>query len=223
MIFELGREAPLREAALRAAPGIEQLLRDAGFKPNENTVTPPGQRDFYEWYFAYGAILRPARVLEIGVFGGASMFSLCAGAGSGVVHKAWLLDDESGIGRVCTLDGAAIAVRRHAREVTVLKEDSQRIGRLASRIGDQTLDVISIDGDHRVGPCYHDLRITLPHLGENGHVICDDGNWPWVQDAVSDFLAEHPDLTAFRVNTFTGTIVIHRKGHEPRCPLMVKP
>jgi hypothetical protein len=226
--MNLPASSPLRTLKNAAAPTIEKWLTGLGFVWTKEDasctlVTPPGQRDFYEWYYAYGQLLKPRRVLEIGVFGGASITSIVAGA-AGSVEYVQLVDDES---KGCGLDEACTRLRKvlPTAPIAILKEDSQRMAKLPVDGG--PFDLVSIDGDHRVGPCYHDLRITLPHLAPEGHIIIDDGKWPWVRDAVADFVGDHsatlvPGLHEIFVDTYTGTRILHRGGdHLDRCPLLV--
>jgi hypothetical protein len=215
-VKEPSPDSRLCRFAYRARTGILQLLRQYGLLSSE-IVTPSGQLDYYEWYWAYGEILRPRNVLEIGVLGGGSMVALCAGADQHV-RRVTLIDDESD---KRSLSQAADRIRKAAGpncEVVQSKQDSQRLHRIDTNV---MYDVISIDGDHRVGPCFHDLRLTLPALAPNGHIICDDGNWPWVVQAVSDMMHLRSDLNALHVNTFTGSIVLHKCGNA--CPLLEEP
>lgn len=218
IIPSLNEDSPLISLARLSKNTVAALMADNGFEARKTTVTPEGQHDYYEWYYAYGKILQPKTVLEIGVFGGGSMFALCAGAGD-CVERVDLVDDESD---QRPLGEAAGRVRRTAKNVIEHVQDSQRVARLKDVVGEGPFDVISVDGDHRVGPCYHDLRIALPLLAEDGHIIVDDGNWPWVKQACEDFLDDSRTLDAFHVNTFTGTIVMHRAGaeHAGCCPLI---
>ena len=214
---ELPADSFLRVIAREVAPHAHEMLTP--FVPWHRRAVEPTELDFYEWYYAYGRLLKPQTMLEIGVLGGASVVAVCLGAGSSLC-EVHLIDDESHDRRESLAD-AANAVMRAApcAQVSMFREDSQRLARLPA--GPQ-FDLISLDGDHRVGPCFHDLRICLPRLAEDGHVLVDDAQWSWVQEACDAFTAVHPELDDLFVATKTGTRVLHRAGeHLLRCPLLI--
>lgn len=219
----LPETSPLRVAAREVVAQIDALLEPV--VPWYKRVTERGVHDYYEWYYAYGRILRPRSILEIGVLGGGSVVALCLGAGEGMVRQVHLVDDESASEKWKLAD-AATAVRAVAPacEVTIFAGadagDSQRLAVLPAG---PVFDVISIDADHRVGPCYHDLRISLPRLAADGHVLVDDAQWSWVRDAVDAFTADRPALDDLFVATKTGTRILHGSGeHLLRCPLLAE-
>lgn len=213
---DLPQDSPLRYVVVDVAPRINELL--APLVPWHNRAVEPTEGDFYEWYFGYGAVLRPRIFLEIGVLGGASIVALCLGAGSVVGHVV-LMDDESH-DRPVSLADAEDSVHRVVPRARIesFKEDTQRLAQLPPG---PLFDLISIDGDHRVGPCYHDLRICLPRLAPEGHILVDDAQWCWVKDACDAFLCAHPELDDLFVRTKTGTRILHFGGdHLQRCPLL---
>lgn len=214
---ELPADSPLRSIAREQAPRVNALL-DPYVLWHKRAVGPT-EEDFYEWYYAYGRLLRPKTMLEIGVLGGASVVAACLGAGAGALREVHLIDDESHDRRESLADAAdAVSLAAPCAAVSYFREDSQRMARLPP--GPQ-FDLISVDGDHRVGPCYHDLRISLPRLAADGHMLVDDAQWSWVQEACDAFVREHPELDDLFVRTKTGTRVLHATGeHLSRCPLL---
>jgi predicted O-methyltransferase YrrM len=206
----------------------EDVLRiftkyDLKWLPNDqgSVVTNPEQFDFYEWYFAYGRILQPKTILEIGVFGGASILFLCLGSGTSPSFIQ-LVDNQT---YPHLLQNAVERIRKVADTAVIdaLLFDSQRLPSLANSAGVQ-FDIVSIDGDHRIGPCYHDLHIAAPNLAADGHILCDDARHEDVSSAIDRYLSEHPELADLYVETLTGTRVLHRRdnGHLERCPLITR-
>lgn len=224
---DLPSDSPLHALAAAAGAQIDDLL--APVVPDADRVDRP--RDprcrggYYEWYYAYGRLLRPATILEIGVLGGGSVASLAIGTHEGQrdLTNIWLVDDRShdGGSSAVALSTVADRVRRVVPGSCIMRtfeEDSQR---LAALLPGPLFDVISIDADHRIGPCYHDLRISLPRLAPDGHILVDDAQWTWVRDAVDAFVADHPHLDDLFVATMTGTRILHLAGeHLDRCPLL---
>jgi len=210
--------SPLRAAKAAAVETLAPLLN--AIVPQEGRIATPG--DYYEWYFAYGEVLRPKTVLEIGVLGGGSAASLVLGAGGEncSIEHFDLIDNESHDQQAVPLALAASRVTRAAGgkfRANAYLLDSQRLRALPDG---PLYDLISIDGDHRTGPCFHDLRISLPRLAPGGHILCDDAQWDWVKWAVDDFVAEHAWLDDLFVATHTGTRVLHSMGHIGECPLL---
>ena len=211
-LHDIAHGVSIQVPELLASNGLVWGPGDAG-----NIVTQPGQLDYYEWYYAYGRLLAPKRIVEIGVYGGGSVALVCLGA----VNPPALIEliDNESYGS--SLAEVSERLRKIAPEclIVAIPEDSQRLAELPVP-AEGRFDLVSIDGDHRVGPCYHDLRITLPHLTQDGHILVDDARYPWVRDAVTAFVADHPELHEIYVETFTGTSILHRENHIDRCPLL---
>jgi predicted O-methyltransferase YrrM len=202
---------------------VLQIFLKYGLKwlPNDHgsVVTNPEQFDYYEWYFAYGQLLQPKTILEIGVFGGASVLFLCLGYGTSP-DFIQLVDNQTyphllkdAVDRIRTVADRAV--------IDAIMFDSQRMPSLPNSANVQ-FDIISIDGDHRIGPCYHDLHIAAPNLAADGHILCDDARHGDVSSAIDRYLSEHPELADLYVETLTGTRILHRQdnGHLERCPLL---
>lgn len=196
-IRDLPDSSPLRAFARAGADRTYAVLQDADLAWHP---------DYYEWYWAAGALFRPRRVLEIGVYGGGSTLALVHGARSvgHTLDEIVLIDNEDD-GRPLEAARARVAAAAPTATVRALREDSQRLAELPGR----GYDLVSVDGDHRVGPCYHDTRLALAALAPGGHVVCDDGSWPWVRQALDAFLAERPHLRGDFVRTKTGMIIVH--------------
>jgi predicted O-methyltransferase YrrM len=60
----------------------------------------------------------------------------------------------------------------------------------------EPVDMVFIDGDHRYQGCLDDLRNWYDLLRPNGHLVLHDCylGKHGVQDAVADFMGEHPEL-----------------------------
>lgn len=218
----------LEEFAQSLSSAVPRLLEDYGLywasNDDGNIITKPGQLDYYEWYYAYGRLFLPRRILEIGVYGGASVLFACLGAADGQRQPelVQLLDNEQY--RRSTKEAASrIAQVASGCRFVTLAHDSLALTELPVPEGG-SFDFISIDGDHRSAACYHDMRISLPHMTPDGHILVDDGRATMVEVAVKDFVSDRPFLyETFVEGTFTGTRILHRKdnGHPERCPLLV--
>lgn len=212
----------LHAAAVAAATTIGDLL--APIVPENDRVDGPGHGPggYYEWYYAYGLVLRPTTLLEVGVLGGGSVISTALGARDAgcAMTTVWLVDDGSDARSVplSVVSNRLRSILPPSCIVRPIEEDSQRMRSLPPSA---PFDIISIDADHRVGPCYHDLRISLPMLAHDGHVLVDDAQWSWVRDAVDAFVADRPHLDDLYVETMTGTRILHFAGeHLDHCPLL---
>lgn len=198
--------------------------------PASDIVTPDAMANYYEWYAAIASLLKPKNYLEIGVYGGGSAIATALGAGE-ALKEIVLIDNESD-GRKM-LD-AIDRIKKMTRATIVgfcgeHEGDSQRMYRLpASSHGVDGYDLITVDGDHRIGPAYYDLRLALERLAPGGHIIVDDYNWPWVTKAVDMVLSDEIVLAdgmvlsddseaAHSICTFTGTAIIHPWCTEKSC------
>lgn len=64
-------------------------------------------------------------------------------------------------------------------------------------------DVLFIDGDHSYEGCTADIAKWYGGLAKNGHMIFHDSHKPGVQDAIADFITEHPEAQVL-LNPFMG-------------------
>lgn len=223
---DLPADSALARAAAAIAPQIHDML--APLVPQSDRTTKPGELGYYEFYYALGQLLRPASFLEIGVLGGASACAVALGAGSSL-RDVVLLDNEShDDGKqavpLSTAMGRVLAANPQPM-VTCHPVDSQRLSAIPSAFFSGQFNLIHVDGDHRVGPCYHDLRITWPRLELFGHLLVDDANWSWVTEAVEAFVptlkarVPHNKVRVERVPTTSGMFILH-DCHEGGCPLL---
>lgn len=181
-------------------------------------------KDYYEWYYTYGKLLKPRRYLEIGVLFGYSAIAVCSGA-CGPLLMMCLIDNES------YADGAPIVLKdaiarishacRFDIDVVAIKADTQAMTQLPLARGGY--DLINVDGDHSFEGAIHDMEKALAVMGPGGHMVIDNvGDMPPVRLAADTFLEQHPELCALEVKHQWGHYIIHRKDHVENCPLLVR-
>jgi predicted O-methyltransferase YrrM len=135
------------------------------------------------------SVARRARVgiLETGRFNGGSLFVMACAAPETVPVYSIDIRPRDDVFLRKKLDEFS-----PGRQVDLIVGDSQRTS--YPQIGD--IDLLFIDGDHQYEGCLSDIRTWYSHLVENGHLMFHDsylGSYG-VQDAILDFMREHPEL-----------------------------
>ena len=210
------------EAAFKKEPvDFEQLIRPVRSASGMCSDLIES-RDYYEWYYTYGKLLRPRRYLEIGVLFGYSAIAVCSGA-CGPLMLMCLIDNESynDNGPIILRDAITRVSKtcKYDVDVVAIRADTQAMSQLPLTRGGY--DLINVDGDHTFEGASHDLELALDVLGPHGHIVVDNvGDMPPVRDAANAFIDRHPELDALEVKHYWGHYIIHRKDHASVCPLL---
>jgi predicted O-methyltransferase YrrM len=156
--------------------------------------------------------LRPNRIVEIGTWKGASaifMAEQCRALGLSVeivCVDTWLgnwqhwsrssgvgsridLRLQNGLPRLYFQFMSNVLARGVDDLITPLPLTSLGAAKLFAHLN-QTADLIYLDGDHEYESAILDLRSWLPLMSERGFLIGDDYDWPGVQRAVDEIVAE---------------------------------
>lgn len=136
----------------------------------------------YLWGVASSARLG---ILETGRYRGGSTFLLACAARDVPTYSIDIAPKDDGLlRRVFADQGVGQNVELIVGDSTV---DRPEIG---------TLDVLFIDGDHSYQGCASDIATWHGRLGSGGHIVFHDsyrGSYG-VQQAIADFLAQHPEF-----------------------------
>ncbi|MGJ0392532.1 MAG: class I SAM-dependent methyltransferase [Methylocystis sp.] len=133
----------------------------------------------YNWYAAYGRVLRPRRLLEIGVRRGYGAYSLIKGA-RGSVERYLGIDSERDLPG-SNVDALAQLRRLGVPDVTLVRADTQKTFPAL----DGPFDLVHIDGDHSMRGALNDFCHVLPFLTERAAIILDDVESPSVRHAAA--------------------------------------
>jgi hypothetical protein len=169
------------------------------------TERPEDVRHCYEFKFAVSQLLRPDRILEIGVRYGYSAAAFLAGS-PGAAYVGLDADNS-------TYGGTGGAYREAERmlrenfdsEILILECDTQA-GRPDLAPG---FDLAHVDGDHSRAGCLSDLRLAVA-LGAK-RILVDDITHPpdpGVAEAVAEFLAETGYEHVYFPDTLRGDCLI---------------
>ena len=150
--------------------------------------------------------LRPACLVELGVFNGASFLTLCHSAeGLGIGARCigidtWMGDVHAGFYTEAVYRRLSGYVRRHHRANARLLR--MTFDRATARIADESIDLLHIDGLHFYEAVKHDFETWLPKMSKRGvilfHDICETENgfgvhrlWAEISAAYPHFAFEH--------------------------------
>lgn len=184
--------------------------------PVEALANWPPKENYYEWYAFYASLVKPERILEIGVAYGWSAMAFLAGWPH--VKEMFLVDNglygihprdaELKIMDFCIDKSWAIP------DITSIMADSKKI---EAFIGWRKFDLVHVDGEHSAAAVRSDILLALDHLTPRGVIIVDDTTGLWnIQTEVRVLRTERPDLAALEVPTATGHTLLWRK--EPMVP-----
>jgi hypothetical protein len=167
-------------------------------------------RRVYAEKHALALLLRPVKVLEIGVrYGYSAAAFLAAGAETYLGIDA----DAGGHGGVPGAAAWAVAsLRRHfpAARVEVRVLDTRDVNTLPDPFPGGRWDLIHVDGDHTEAGCLHDLELAW--AARPNFILVDDvAHLPEVGRAVKTFLGRHwpPHVT---LATVRGDVLIQPPG-----------
>ena len=149
---------------------------------------PPEFIRLCPWEMEYlFAVARRAKkgILEIGRYNGGSTFLLsCANPSVPIYSIDLAPQNDALLQQQFQTHGVGQGARLIIGDSTQIRDD----------VGE--VDLIFIDGDHRYEGCYRDTATWYPRLSERGHLLFHDSylGRHGVQDAVMDFLEQHPEL-----------------------------
>jgi predicted O-methyltransferase YrrM len=147
-------------------------------------------------------VARRARVgiVETGRFNGGSCFVMAGAAPDVPLHSIDIAPQNDDRLRSLFLEHDV------GRKVDLIVGDSQK----AKYEQINAIDVLYIDGDHSYNGCMNDILNWYGHLLPNGHLILHDAylGTHGVQDALIDFLSEHPELQVIQ-SPFIGASYWH--------------
>lgn len=141
---------------------------------------------------------RPKLCVELGVFGGRSLFSqavalknletpgMVVGVDPWRVQEALEGENQANREWWAKLDIEAIhrkamaAIWDHGLEThaTVVRNASQHVAQIFGQI-----DMLFIDGNHAEEPSMRDVELWVPKVRKGGYVVADDADWPSTQKA----------------------------------------
>jgi predicted O-methyltransferase YrrM len=161
----------------------------------------PPRENYYEWYVLWAALMRPARILEIGVLYGWSIMAMLAGHPA--TQEVVLVDD----GLMKVLPGeAAIRIsnfRARVGHTTPLLIKPVLLNTLGvnSLPVNGKFDIIHVDGHHSPYGVWHDLELSHKYLWNDGMIIVDDLSLDSVRPGVLKWEGEHPEFRVMEVST----------------------
>lgn len=166
--------------------------------------------NYYEWYYTYGLVFRPKRILEIGVFSGHSAISLACGAPN--LEEIVLID--SGTFGVPVTEGESNFKAEHPNVKTkAIEMDLRFVKDLGPEVTGK-FELVHVDGEHTYEGVKRDLEMALPFVD---HVIViDDTGWEGcvgivgdVRRGVQKFLDEHHEISLLEeIESWTGHMVL---------------
>lgn len=124
-------------------------------------------------------------ILEIGRFNGGSAFILASAAPDIPIYSVDMAPQND------HLLAELFARTQVGSNVKLIIADSTKLN---EDVG--SIDMLFVDGAHDYDGCYADASVWYPRLADGGHILFHDsylGEWG-VQDAVSRFIGEHPEL-----------------------------
>ena len=170
-------------------PPCSELFRKLAFPPDPELVPATAEENYYQMYFAMGAVFRPRTYLEIGTRFGYSMVAIARGApGLELVVSCDLQTYENPY----SLPSQQVAERNlrasgYSGEARFIADESRRVARL---LAGNTFDLILVDGDHTYEGCRSDILTCYPLLAPGGVMMIDDLDAPSVFSAVVDCMQE---------------------------------
>lgn len=175
----------------------------------------------YSWYSEIARLQNPDKVLEFGVGFGYSSYAMLSGCALNMRIPSLLTWIDFCEGKVAP-DGNhdyALGLLRGAFDI---KLDDRFLNSHEIQDFDHKYDLISIDGDHTVSGCLHDLRVSEKSLAIDGHIVCHDTNDRPVRDAIDTFCVEQEGkfVQMYFPDLYQGCTIVHRNdGHLESCPM----
>jgi predicted O-methyltransferase YrrM len=176
-------------------PDVSQLAAD-DLRRNKRRFTLPQQSGLpaefirlcpWELEYLFAVARRAKRgIIEIGRFNGGSCFVMACAAEDVPIHSIDIRPRDDGRFRQL--------LQQHAvgRNVNLIVGDSQKTK--YPEVGEA--DLLFIDGEHTYEGCMNDIMNWYDHVVPGGSLLFHDsylGKWG-VQDAIVNFMNEHPEL-----------------------------
>lgn len=175
----------------------------------------PPEENYYEWYALYASLVKPDRVLEIGVMYGWSAMAFLAGWPG--IQEMVLVDNELyGI----SLEQSADQVRRFCLDqgwtppnILTIKGDSIVLASVDAFGNKGLFDLIHVDGEHSAAAVRSDVLAGLKILSPRGTIVVDDTTGiPALHAAVGLVRAGRGDVSAAEIPTFTGHTLLWKRS-----------
>ena len=155
------------------------------------------------------ALLKPATVIELGTWKGASAIHMAElMKENGIAGQILCVDNfigfpsyylrpeqahaefkiKGGIPRLYWTFMKNVADAGHQDIITPLVQQTENAAQICKgrRV---RADMIYVDGDHSYEGCRKDLENFDPVLGENGFFLCDDYQWEGAKQAIDEYIA----------------------------------
>jgi len=182
----------------------EVWVKDDPFRPDYDEHLPHSAQH-YGLYSHICRKLQPATILEIGVRGGYSAWSMLQ-AVPDATYLGIDLNQGTWGGQIGYIDQAKDMLTRTypQADITILEGDSQSINELPKRF-----DLIHVDGHHGYEQALHDLELCFPYAD---YIIVDDVDFATtVRMAVNEFLTRHPGIKAVHYQSWRGLVVMETR------------
>lgn len=153
--------------------------------------------------------VKPETCVEVGVFGGRSVFPMAAALEFNKKGCIYAIDPWMNNPCLEGLDGENLSwwSQVDLRKIMLGFMDGMNKNRLDQRYAlmrmtshqalpffkDESIDILHIDGNHADTSSYFDATNWLPKVKKGGYIWFDDANWPETQRAVR-YLLENCDL-----------------------------
>lgn len=149
---------------------------------------------------------RPKLVVELGVFGGKSLFPMAYAIRSNGIGRIVAVDpytNEDAIAGVLLTDHQEWWKSVNLYEIkcrvfkdaekyeidTVIEWVIETSLKASSRFNLNTIDILHIDANHSEEFALSDVKTYLPLVTQNGYIWLDDTDWPSVQSAI-DYISD---------------------------------
>lgn len=141
-----------------------------------------GNGNAFEWKYAVAKLLRPKRILEIGVRFGYSACCFIEGSDALESYTGW--DSEIYVPGSNAVAERAVRLCRHRTKTDFIKRDSSTVHSLGGEF-----DLVHIDSSHQYEICLRDLRLC--HGFARAVLVDDTMTCPDDARAVRDFVDQH--------------------------------
>lgn len=145
----------------------------------------------------------PYQVVEVGVYGGRSLAALAMACEYRCVSDVWGIDPWT---NEANLEGEPNEHREFWEKVDMNEIYLQFLADMEARtldyrhvrargedavrlFKDNTIDLLSLDGNHSELSSCRDVQLWLPKIAAGGHLVMDDTGWTTMQKAVHMVLA----------------------------------
>jgi precorrin-6B methylase 2 len=140
------------------------------------------------------SLLEPGEsYVEVGTYGGASLIAAMRGnSGDFVAIENFAMQGRDGYEN--TPETLAENLHRFdAKGATIVEGDAFELLE-SGALGDRRVGVYYYDGPHKTDLSLRGLRLVEPYLAPRALIVLDDWDWESVQAAVSQYVAEEPNV-----------------------------